>query len=68
MPDDHFWREAQAGSACLCPQLARRLPGQTGGRTFARGVALVANRRVRARIGYERVSLLDLSGDVRLQG
>ena len=45
MPDEHFWREAQAGSACLCPQLARRLPMQTGGRPFARSVALVATSR-----------------------
>ena len=34
MPDDHFRREAQAGSACLCRPLARRLPRQTGGRTL----------------------------------
>ncbi len=42
MSDDHFWRGAHAGSACLSPPLARRLPRQIGGRTLRASVALVA--------------------------
>jgi hypothetical protein len=34
VPDDRFWRQAQTGSPCLCPPLARRLPTQIGGRTL----------------------------------
>ena len=46
MQDDHFWREAQAGSACLCPPLGRRLHlGRPAGGPFERSVALVANGR-----------------------
>jgi hypothetical protein len=43
--DDHFWREAQAGSACLCLPLARRLPrlGRPAGGPFGRSFALLAN-------------------------
>lgn len=30
IPDDHFWGEGQAGYACFCPPLARRLPWEDG--------------------------------------
>lgn len=45
MPDDHFSREAQVGSACLCRPLAGAYLGKPAGGRLGRSVALVANLR-----------------------
>ena len=48
MSDDHFWRGAHAGSACLSPPLARRLPRQIGGGPFERALRLWREERDRS--------------------